>query len=83
MIKSDLSFETVRRAIEGLCNQKVKITQNLGRNKYVSYKGVVSGVYPALFTVTPDLPNNFKTSFSYAEVICGDVKITTNSEKRG
>ncbi len=83
MIKSNLSFESVKRAVEALFNQKVKITQNLGRNKFVSYQGVVSGVYPALFTITPDLPNNFKTSFSYAEVICGDVKISTKQEKRG
>ena len=49
---------------------------NLGRNKILSYSGVLSGIYPALFTVKPD-DDDFlgKTAYSYSDVLCGSVKI--------
>lgn len=80
MIKSKGNVNNVKNAVERLQNKSVKVTQNLGRNKYVSYTGVVTGVYPALFTVCPDCPYNGKTSFSYSEVLCGSVSIKTNTK---
>lgn len=49
---------------------------NLGRNKILNYSGVLSGIYPALFTVKPD-DDDFlgKTAYSYSDVLCGSVKI--------
>lgn len=75
MIKIAKSPVNVKTAVENLKNKTVKVTQNLGRNKYVSYVGVVTGVYPALFTVSPSAPYNGKTSFSYSEIMCGNVKL--------
>lgn len=75
MIKSTKTVGRIKSAVEKLQNEKVLVTQNLGRNKFVSYKGVITGVYPALFTVMPDAPYNGKTSFSYSEVLCGTVKL--------
>ena len=76
MIKSDSDLNVVKRAVKRLEGGKVVVTQNLGRNKFVSYLGVVSGVYPALFTVLPKDPKFLgKTSFSYTELICNLVKI--------
>lgn len=75
MIKSVKNMGTVKAAVEKLQNQTVKVTQNLGRNKYVSYTGVVTGIYPALFTVVPTAPYNGKISFSYSEILCGSVKL--------
>lgn len=77
MIKTKNNLGTVLKAIEKLKHKTVRVTQNLGRNKYVSYEGVVTGVYPALFTVAPNAPYNGKTSFSYSEILCGIVKIKT------
>ncbi len=75
MIKSTKNMGSIKSAVEKLQNKTVKVTQNLGRNKYVSYTGVITGVYPALFTVIPIAPYNGKTSFSYSEILCGNVKI--------
>ena len=56
--------------------QRVAVRVNLGRNKSVSYSGILSGVYPALFTVKPDDKNFLgKTAYSYSDVLCGNVKI--------
>ncbi len=59
------------------CNaQRVAVRVNLGRNKSVSFSGILSGVYPALFTVKPDDEDFLgKTAYSYSDVLCGNVKI--------
>lgn len=55
---------------------RVAVRVNLGRNKSVSFSGVLSGVYPALFTVKPDDKDYLgKTAYSYSDVLCGNVKI--------
>ena len=56
--------------------QRVAVRVNLGRNKSVNYSGILSGIYPALFTVKPDDENFLgKTAYSYSDVLCGNVKI--------
>lgn len=76
MVKKSLDYGKAKSLIAALKASKVKVTQNLGRNKFVTYRGVVTGVYPALFTVSPDEPTNGKTSFSYSELLCGNVTVT-------
>ena len=76
MIKSNTTITQVKEKIKNGKDQAVEVTLNLGRNKYVSFSGVLSGVYPALFTVTPhDKSFKGKTSYSYSEYMCGRVKL--------
>ena len=76
MIKSSYSISQVKKIIETMNSKNVEVTVNLGRNKFVSFTGVLSGVYPALFTVKP-FDENFrgKTSYSYSEYLCGKVRV--------
>lgn len=77
MIKSTGSINQVKDTINCLKSKSVEVTLNLGRNKFVKFLGELSGVYPALFTVTPyDKTFKGKTTYSYAEYMCGKVKIT-------
>ena len=56
--------------------KQVDVTINLGRNKFVSFSGKITGVYPALFTVEPtDKEFKGKTTYSYSEYMCGRVKL--------
>lgn len=77
MIKTNVTISQVKEIIKNLTSKKVQVKLNLGRNKFVSFCGVLTGVYPALFTVTP-IDNSFKgkTSYSYAEYVCGKVQIS-------
>jgi uncharacterized protein Veg len=76
MIKSTGSINEVKEKVVSLKEKDVKVTLDLGRNKIVSFCGKLSGVYPALFTVTPhDKSFLGKTSYSYQEFLCGKVKI--------
>lgn len=76
MIKSTLTLSQAKEVIKKLQAKSVAVTLNLGRNKFVSFNGKLSGVYPALFTVTPiDKGFRGKTSYSYSEYLCGKVKL--------
>ncbi len=79
MVKSNINISLIRKAIEKEKGKDVNVRVNLGRNKFVSYKGRITNVYPALFTVSPYGDFNGKTSFSYSEVCCGNVTIKNSS----
>ncbi len=76
MIKTSKTIAQVKQTIGEYFQRQVDVTVNLGRNKILRYCGELSGVYPALFTVSPNDKNFLgKTSYSYAEVLCGNVSI--------
>ncbi len=76
MIKNSGNIAQVKEKITSLVDKHVEVTLNLGRNKFVRFCGKLSGVYPSLFTVKPfDEDFKGKTSYSYAEYMCGKVKI--------
>ena len=76
MIKQQSDITSVKKTISDYFQKQVDVTVNLGRNKILRFCGELSGVYPALFTVSPNDKNFLgKTSYSYAEVLCGSVKI--------
>ena len=76
MIKPTKNIKDVKQMVKDCSSQRVAVRVNLGRNKSVHYSGVLSGVYPALFTVKPDDKDFLgKTAYSYSDVLCGNVKI--------
>ncbi len=77
MIKPTQSLEAVRRKIKDLYGQTVEVSENLGRNKYVTFTGVLSGLYPSLFSVAPSDPAyRGRTAYSYADAVCGKVRLS-------
>ncbi len=76
MIKPQKHIYEVKQMVKSCAKQKISVKVNLGRNKSVSYKGELSGIYPALFTVKPEDEHFLgKTAYSYSDVLCGNVKI--------
>lgn len=75
MIKRVGSLLETKEKIKSFLGKDLEIKVNLGRNKFVSYTGTITNVYPALFKVEPNELSNVKTSFSYSEYMCGLVKI--------
>ena len=83
MIKQKGDIQQVKKTIADFLKQQVDVTVNLGRNKILRFCGELSGVYPALFTVSPNDKNFLgKTSYSYAEVLCGSVRIKPAAVKK-
>jgi uncharacterized protein Veg len=75
MIKTMKDISHIKNAVRKIKGEEVKVRVSLGRNKYASYKGRLTCVYPSLFTIVPEGEFNGKTSFSYAELLCGSVMI--------
>jgi uncharacterized protein Veg len=82
MIKALRSVDSVKNAIASVKGEDVTVKVNLGRNKFVAFDGKLTCVYPFLFTVSPYGEFKGKTSFSYAELMCGNVKIKPKRLKR-
>ncbi len=83
MIKVNLTVNAIKEKNKTLSGKDVTVKLNLGRNKFVTFPAVVSGVYPSLFTVSP-FDKNFlgKTAYSYSEILCGRVKVSENAESK-
>lgn len=80
MIKAPKNILSVKEEIRRFYKKDVCVHVNLGRNKSADFTGVLSGVYPALFTVVPDDKNyRGKTAYSYAEILCGSVKVSSRN----
>ena len=75
MIKTSRNINSVKKEISSVVGEDVLVKVNLGRNKFATYEGRLTNVYPWLFTVEPYDEFKGKTSFSYAELMCGNVKI--------
>lgn len=77
MIKVNTTIKSIKEMVMGLNQKPVTVKLNLGRNKFVTFSAVLSGIYPSLFTVRPDDKNFLgKTAYSYSEILCGRVRIT-------
>ena len=77
MIKPETTIAAIKRNIENCYSKPISVKLNLGRNKFVSFDATLSGIYPSIFTVEPTDKNFLgKTTYSYAEILCGKVFIT-------
>ena len=56
----------------------IKMEVNRGRKRIENYEAVIEKTYPSVFAVKINSPSVVDTmSYSYTEVLCGDVKIKT------
>ena len=77
MRKRAVSVEEVKKNIEGLKGESLKISVNKGRKRVLKYDGEIAQLYPAVFTLRIKSDKNIDLlSFSYSDVICGDIKLT-------
>ena len=77
MIRPTGNLRQVKEEIAACLRQEVRVHVELGRGRSADFTARLTGVYPALFTVAPD-DEGFrgKTAYSYAEVLCGSVRVT-------
>lgn len=67
-----MNLDIVRENMKKYLNKTVKIDVYGMRNKNHEYYGIVSGLYPYVFTVLID---GKQQSFNYSDVIIGDVVV--------
>ena len=76
MIKQKKNIELIKKEINDYYLKDVDVKVSLGRNKSVCYKGKLTAIYPSLITISPYGKYLGKTNFSYADILCGLVKIS-------
>ena len=74
--RNDVSH--VRNDIQKIIGSTVRLETNKGRHKAVVSKGIVSNVYPSIFTIqlSESRDPTRKMSFSYTDVLTNTVEIT-------
>lgn len=76
MRKVDFDIKSVIEEIKRLKGESVNMEIAKGRNRIEKYTGVIESVYPSIFTVkVDDDKNQLSVSYSYSDVLCGDVVI--------
>lgn len=69
--KAGLSLQEIKEQILSLKGSEVAMNINRGRKKFDKLNGVIKDVYPSVFTVA--LTENQLQTFSYYDVLCGNV----------
>ena len=73
-MKNRLGLADIKDKVNHLKGQNISLKINKGRNKIVSLTAIIDQVYPSMFVITPtsDVLLDRK-SYSYSDVLCGDV----------
>ncbi|MGN1259006.1 MAG: Veg family protein [Christensenellales bacterium] len=76
MRKATKTLGEVIEEIKQMQGKNVNMEVNRGRKRIEKYVAVIEKVYPSVFTVSIKHPENKgNQSYSYSDVLCGDVKI--------
>lgn len=67
-----MNINIVKEEIQKNINSLVEIKVYGMRGKTNIYRGIINGIYPNLFTI---IENNQEKSFTYRDIITGDIKI--------
>lgn len=74
-MKNVLSIADVKDKVTALKGQNISLKINKGRNKIVSLTAIIDQVYPSMFVISPTSEVVLdRKSYSYCDVLCGDVK---------
>ena len=76
MRKPILDLESVKAEIMNLKGKNIQMEVNKGRKRMAHYEGVLEDIYKSVFVVRlADNSGQDKLSYSFSDVLCGDVKI--------
>lgn len=82
MRKATLKMTEIVEKITNMKGKKIEWEVNRGRKRIEKYQGVIETIYPSVFTVLINTPENkVKQSYSFNDVLCGDVVIRNLDEQ--
>lgn len=73
MRKRGLTLQEIKKDIKSKQGDCVNLKVHLGRNKFITYSGIIENVYPAVFTVKSQ--NLGVKAYSYSGVACKEIAI--------
>lgn len=81
MRKQLLSLEEIKQKIYSLKGKEVKFLINRGRRKIIKFDGIIEDAYSSVFTVKNLQKMLNIQSYSYSDILCGEVKISVGKDK--
>ena len=75
MRKATGDIKQIIEQINSLKGESVKMQVNKGRKKIIKFDAKLINIYPSVFTVFVQNSSEPERSYSYTEVLCGNVKI--------
>ena len=76
MKKMPETVDDIKKKIIELKGKEVELYINRGRRKISSYRAVIEDVYASVFTVKQCENQDTVSSYSYNDILCGEVKIS-------
>ncbi len=70
---------SIKKDLDNLVGEKVKITANKGRRQVVEREGTLEGTYPSLFVVRLEGDSGRRVSYTYVDVLTEMVKLSLNN----
>ena len=80
MRKAGVNINVVKNQILSLKGREIEMDINRGRKKIDRVSGTIQDVYPSVFTVRLKQANNQLQTFSYYDVLCGNVVFCKEDE---
>ena len=80
MKKNITTLDDIKQAVLSLKGEQVKLYINRGRRKISRLDGVIDNVYTSVFTVKDAITSSLTHTYSYSDILCGEVKITKLAE---
>lgn len=73
-MKATMTLMDIKSKVNSLQGRDITLKINKGRNKIVNVTARIDKVYPSMFVITPTSNADLeKSSYSYSDVLCGDV----------
>ena len=80
MRKSITTLDDIKKSVLSLKGTLVQLYINRGRRKVLKLEGVIDNVYTSVFTVKDKIASSLTHTYSYSDILCGEVKITKLAE---
>lgn len=75
MKRNNIDLQSVKNKLSELKGKSVEMSINRGRKKIDVVNATIKDLYPSVFTITT---NGGLQTFSYFDIMCGNVVITNN-----
>ena len=76
-----VKLNEVKSIVRSLQGKSVEMVINRGRNKLITLNATIDKVYPSMFIIKPDGVTMLdRTSFSYSDILCGDIKFLVDKD---
>lgn len=80
MKRNIITIEDIKQSVLQLKGEQVKLYVNRGRRKILKLEGIIDKVYTSVFTVKQEVGANAIHTYSYSDILCGEVKISRLAE---